>query len=170
MSDPDPLAAELSTEAAFPVSPGNPCPFLRALVADGWLPGHIAALSTIADTVVAASDGAPSEAPLPGLLVYLVAMVGNGLGPARLVRSVRDGAQLDALRGGPLDKRGAGSGILDAAANINADELARLDMFAVDKVDASGLTERGLGAPQLVVMMDANFARAAGRRSTRSGR
>jgi hypothetical protein len=92
-------------------------------------------------------------------------MVANGLSPARLARNVRKGAQLDELRGGPLDKRGAGSRILDAAAHVDEGELARLDQFAVDKVDASsGVVERGLGIEQLRTMMDANFARAAGKR------
>jgi hypothetical protein len=87
---------------------------------------------------------------------------------------VRKAAQLDAPRGGPLDKRGAGSRILDAVGQIDAGELARLDQFAADKVDAlSGAVERGLGIEQLRAMMDANFARA-GRtsqdRSTLDGR
>jgi len=72
---------------------------------------------------------------------------------------------LDNLRGGPLDKRGAGSRILDATGQIDQAELARLDQFAADKIDASsGTVERGLGIEQLRTMMDANFARAAGKR------
>ena len=42
--------------------------------------------------------------------------------------------------------------------------LDRLDAFAVDRIDTSGAAERGLGSDQLRAMMDANFARAAGRR------
>jgi hypothetical protein len=96
--------------------------------------------------------------------VYLIAMIANGLGPVRLARSVREGTQLDALRGGPLDKRGVGSRVLDAAGRIDENELARLDQFAADKVDSSGAVERGLGTDQLRAMMDANFARAVGKR------
>jgi len=96
--------------------------------------------------------------------VYLIAMIANGFGPARLARSVRKGAQLDALRGGPLDKRGVGSRVLDATGRIDENELARLDQFAADKIDSSGMVERGLGIDQLRVMMGANFARAAGTR------
>jgi hypothetical protein len=151
-------------DPAPPVSANNPCPFLRALVAGEYISGHVERLSAIADTVFAASDGTPAEPPLPKAPVYLVAMVANGLSPARLARSVRDGAQLDALRGGPLDKRGAGSRIFDHAGIIDEGELARLDQFAADKTDATGQIERGLGAEQLRVMMQANFARAAGRR------
>jgi hypothetical protein len=68
--------------------------------------------------------------------VYLIALIANGFGLTRLARSVRKGAQLDALRGGPLDKRGVGSRVLDAGGRIN----------------------------QLRAMMDANFARALGER------
>jgi hypothetical protein len=146
------------------VSPDNPCPFLRALVAGGHLAGHVETLPTITATVVAASRGNLPETALPGPVVYLIAMIANGLGPARLARSVRHGAQLDALRGGPLDKRGAGSRVLDATGRIDEAELARLDQFAADKLDASGVSERGLGIEELRIMMDANFARAAGKR------
>ena len=147
------------------VSPNNPCPFLRALVEGGHISGHVEQLSTIADTVVAAGGATPSEPRLPKFKVYLIAMVANGLGLLRLARSIRQGAQLDALRGGPLDKRGVGSRVLDAAGRINEIELARLDEFAADKVDdSSGEVERGLGIDQLRAMMDANFARAVGRR------
>lgn len=147
------------------VSPNNPCPFLRALVAGGHISGHVEPLAAIADTIVAASRAASGDSALPRAVVYLIAMIANGLSPMRLARSVLKGAQLDALRGGPLDKRGVGSRILDATGRINDGELARLDQFAADKVDASsGAVERGLGIEQLRAMMDANFARAAGKR------
>jgi hypothetical protein len=151
--------------AGSSVSPNNPCPFLRALVAGGHLSGHVEPLSRIADTVVASSRGSPPESPLPEPVVYLIALVANGLSPARLARNIREGAQLDTLRRGPLNKRGAGSRILDATGQVDQRELARLDQFAADKVDAaSGAVERGLGIEQLRVMMDANFARAVGKR------
>jgi hypothetical protein len=135
------------------------------MVAGGHISGHVESLSAIADTIVAASRGDCADSPLSRPLVYLIAMIANGLGSMRLARGVQKGAQLDALRGGPLDKRGAGSRILDAAGYIDHGELARLDQFASDKVDAcSGAIERGLGIEQLRAMMDANFARAAGKR------
>jgi hypothetical protein len=127
------------------VSPNNPCPFLRALVEGGHISGHVEQLATIADTVIAAAGATPSEPRLPKFKVYLIAMIANGLGPVRLARSVREGARLDALRGGPLDKRGAGSRVLDTAGRIDENELARLDRFAADKIDPSGVVERGLG-------------------------
>lgn len=91
-------------------------------------------------------------------------MIANSLSPTKLVNSVRNGARLDDLRGGPLDNLGTGSRILDVAARIDERELARLDQFAIDKIDASGVLEHGLGIDQLRAMMDANFARAAGMR------
>ncbi len=54
--------------------------------------------------------------------------------------------------------------MLDASGFIDENELARLDQFAADKIDSSGMVERGLGIEQLRAMMDANFARAAGKR------
>ena len=157
-------AASAQSGPEQPVSPNNPCPLLRALVARGNISGHIEQLSVIADTVTAASGAASPEPPISKAAVYLIAMIANGLGPMRLAINVREGARLDALRGGPLDKRGAGSRILDAAGLIDERELTRLDQFAVDKVDASGVVERGLGIEQLRAMMDANFARAVAKR------
>jgi len=71
---------------------------------------------------------------------------------------------LNALRGGPLDKKGVGSRILDARGAVDAKELARLRGFATRKVDTKGSAEPGLGLTELRAYMDANFERAAGRR------
>ena len=97
-------------------------------------------------------------------------MIANGLGPIQIARSIRRSVQLDALRGGPLDKRGVGSRILDAGGRIDENELAHLDQFATDKIDSAGVVERGLGIEQLRAMMDANFARAAGSAEESIGR
>ncbi len=86
----------MSRAEPFPVSPNNPCPFLRALVAGGHISGHIEQLSTIANTIVAAGGATAAEPQLPKSKVYLIAMIANGLGPVRIARSVRKGAQLDA--------------------------------------------------------------------------
>jgi len=90
--------------------------------------------------------------------------VANGLSPLQLARNGLGGLRLNELRGGPLDKKGAGSGILDAKARINRSELDRLDEFAGDKLDANGQIDRGLNVDDLKRMMDANFKRAEGRR------
>ncbi len=83
------------------VSPNNPCPFLRALVAAGFIDGHIVPLAKLAKTVEAASGEKGLQKSLAGLKVYLVALIANGLSPLRLLRSFWSGAQLDALRDGP---------------------------------------------------------------------
>ena len=70
------------------------------------------------------------------------------------------GAELDALRGGPLDKHGVGSRILSVAAEVNESELARLAGFGKDRPDPSGGSERGLTLPEITAYMDANFERA----------
>jgi len=101
---------------------------------------------------------------LPREAVYAIGSVANGWGPLSLVETQWHGLQLNALRGGPLDKKGAGSGILDAGGAIDAKELSRLRSFAKDKPKDDGSTELGLGLAELRAYMDANFARAAGRR------
>jgi hypothetical protein len=146
------------------VSPNNPCPFLRALVAAGFIDGHVVPLSKLSKTIEAASGEKGLKEKLAGLKVYLVALVANGLSPLRLLRSFWSGAQLDALRDGPLDKHGSGSRILDATAQVNEAELARLAEFGKDRLDPSGSSERGLTAQEITAYMDANFARAKGKR------
>ena len=147
------------------VSPNNPCPFLRALVAGGYVGGHIDPLSTISDTIARAGGKTNGEGNLSRRPVYLIGLIANGLSLTHLWRNAHEGIQLDGLRDGPLDKHGAGSRILDAFGHIDEAELGRLDTFASDKTDAAtGRVERGLDAGQLRTMMDANFARAAGSR------
>ena len=147
-----------------PVSPDNPCPFLRALVAGGFVDGHTVPLSTLCGKVEAASGEKGLKEKLAGLETYPVALVANGLGPLRLLRGWWSGAQLDELRDGPLDKHGCGSRILDAKAAVHEDEIARLAEFGKDRQDPSGGMERGLTRPEITSYMNANFARAKGKR------
>jgi hypothetical protein len=142
------------------VSPNNPCPFLRALVAGGFVDGHVVGLSKLSRTIETATGEKGLKARLAGLEIYLVALVANGLSPLRLLRSWWSGAQLDALRDGPLDKHGSGSRILDATAHVNETEIARLAEFGKDRQDPTGGSERGLTAQEITAYMDANFARA----------
>ncbi len=83
-------------------------------------------------TVEAASGKTGLQKKLVGIKTCLVALIANGLSPLRLWRSWWSGPTLDALRDGPLDKHGVGSRILDATANVNAAELARLAEFGKD--------------------------------------
>jgi hypothetical protein len=146
------------------VSPNNPCPFLRAVVAAGFVDGHVVPLSKLSKTVEAASGETGLQKRLAGLKTYLVALVANGLNPLRLLRSWRSGAQLDALRDGPLDKHGSGSRILDATAQVHETELARLAEFGKDRQDPCGGSERGLTSSEITTYMEANFDRAKGNR------
>ncbi|MGA7996910.1 MAG: di-heme-cytochrome C peroxidase [Bradyrhizobium sp.] len=148
----------------IPVSPDNPCPFLRAAVAAGFVDGHVVPLTRLSQTVEAASGETGLNKRLAGLKTRLVALVANGLGPLRLLRSWWSGAVLDALRDGPLDKHGVGSRILDVTAHVNEAELARLAEFGKDRQDPSGGSERGLTSAEIVAYMDANFERAKGKR------
>lgn len=151
-------------KSGLDVSSNNPCPFLRALVAQGLLPDDKAPIGEVSKTIVgiaARGDGAPK---LPAAAVSAIALMANGLSPLRLARNGLGGLHLDELRGGPLDKQGAGSGILDRQAKISRAELDRLDEFAGDKLDRDGRAERGLSLSDLNRLMDANFERAAGRR------
>jgi len=142
------------------VSPNNPCPFLRALVAGGLVGGHVVPLPALTGTIEAATGEKGLKEKLAGLEIYLVALVANGLSPLRLFRSWRSGAVLDELRNGPLDKHGVGSRILNAEGQVDEAEIARLAEFGKDCQDPSGGTERGLTGAEITTYMDANFARA----------
>lgn len=146
------------------VSPNNPCPFLRALVAQGRLADGVETIGEVTGVIVdvaRAGDGSPK---LPAAAVRAIALIANGLGALQLAHNGLQGVRLNELRNGPLDKKGAGSGILDASAQVDEAQLARLDEFASDKTNAQGQTERGLDSAELQRMMDANFERAQGRR------
>src|ERR1700681_2108492 len=105
-----------ATARQIAVSPDNPCPFLRALVAGGFIGGHVVPLATLVETIEAASGTTGFQKKVVGLKTFGVALIANGLTPLRLLRGWWSGAVLDMLRNGPLDKYGVGSRILDATA------------------------------------------------------
>ena len=157
----------VSSDAPAPgaaVSPNNPCPFLRAVVAEGYVDGHVVPLSQLCQTVEAASGKTGLQKKLVGVKTCMVALIANGLSPLRLWRNWWSGPTLDALRDGPLDKHGVGSRILDVSAHVNEAELARLAEFGKDCADPRGGTERGLTSSEIVTYMNANFERAKGHR------
>lgn len=159
----DDRAGTVSSDTPGPqtaVSPNNPCPFLRAVVAEGFVGSHIVPISELCKTVEAASGKKGLQKKLVGLKTYPVALIANGLSPRRLLRGWWSGAELDALRNGPLDKHGVGSRILDANANVRESEIARLAEFGKDWPEPSGGVERGLTGSEITTYMDANFARA----------
>lgn len=146
------------------VSSDNPCPFLRALVADGTLADGTEPLARIATILVETArqgEGAPS---LPKTGICIIALSANGMSLSKMLQSYRHGVQLNALRNGPYDKQGAGSRILDAAGEVDLNELKRMGDFATEKTMSGGAKEPGLSLTQLKAFMDANFERAAGRR------
>src|SRR4051812_25803357 len=157
----------VSSDAPAPrtsVSANNPCPFLRALVAAGFIDGHVVPLASLSKTIEAATGEKGRQAKLAGLKTYLVALIANGLGPLRLLRSAWSGAEVDGLRDGPLDKHGSGSRILDQTARVNEAELERLAEFGKDRPSPAGGFERGLTGREITAYMDANFERAKGNR------
>lgn len=154
----------MSDDAQHKVSPNNPCPFLRMLVAQGLLDDRVATIgdaTAVIERVAATGDDSPR---LPGIAIRLIALLANGLGPATLLGNGLDGVKLNKLRNGPLDKHGAGSRILDARARVRPAELDRLKEFATLKDTAGGGREWGLDAGEIDSMMDANYARAEGHR------
>lgn len=153
-----------STPRSPQVSPNNPCPFLRALVVQGLLADDVVSLGTVTSTIVKVANAGDGQPELPAAAIRAIALVANGLTPLQMARNGFGGLRLDELRNGPLDKKGAGSRILDAKAKVDPKELARLEEFASEKTDADDHTEPGLDLGELQRMMDANFERAAGRR------
>jgi hypothetical protein len=146
------------------VSTGNPCPFLRALVAQGLLDDRVATIGDATDTIQRVAATGEGHPQVPGLAVRLIALLANGLFPTKVLDNAVRGMKLAQLRDGPLDKHGAGSRILDADANVDRAELERLAAFATPKTRADGTKEPGLSLKQLEKMMDANYERAEGHR------
>jgi hypothetical protein len=163
MSDPH-ADSSTGTGQQIPVSSNNPCPFLRGLVAGGYVDGHIVPLPKLTGTIEAATGEKGLKVRLAGLKIYLVALIANGLNPLRVLKSWWSGVELDALRNGPLDKHGAGSRILTVDGQMDESEIARLAEFGSDYADSSGGTERGLNSQQITTYMNANFERAKGHR------
>jgi hypothetical protein len=145
--------------AQIPVSPNNPCPFLRALVANGYVGGHVVPLSQLCEMIGLASGETGSAQNEVRLKTRMVAVIANGLGPLRVLKSATSGAVLDELRDGPLDKHGGGSRILDVDAKVHEDEIARLAGFGKDRTDPAGGVERGLTAKEIDTFMKANLKR-----------
>lgn len=137
------------------VSPDNPCPFLRALVANGYVDGHIVPLGQLTEEIGRASGKTGARLLGAKAAAYGIAMIANG----HPLRSVRSGAVLDELRNGPLDKHGAGSRILAVDGQVNQDQIRRLATFGRDYANPDGGTERGLNAQEIKNFMAENLKR-----------
>ena len=141
------------------VSPDNPCPFLRGLVGEGFVDGGTVPLNTLSQTIANASGETGLKKTSARIQVRGVAMIANGF--SHILKSIWSGAQLDALRGGPLDKLGAGSRILGVDGKVNEDEIARLQSFGRTYTDPdTGTSERGLNAAEIRTFMHDNLKRA----------
>lgn len=158
MQEDDARVSEV-TPGQVPVSSDNPCPFLRALVANGFVDGSTVPLSKLGGAIEAASGKRGLARRIVGIKTFGVALIANGLNPLRQLRTLMSGAQLDHLRNGPLDKHGGGSRILDAQAHVHEDEIARLERFGSDRPLPGGGIECGLDAGQIKAFMDANLKR-----------
>jgi hypothetical protein len=152
-------APRATPSAQIAVSPNNPCPFLRALVANGYVGGHVVPLSQIAEMVGLASGETGSAQKDVRRKTMFVAAIANGIGPLSLLKNATSGAVLDELRDGPLDKHGGGSRILDVDAKVHEDEIARLAGFGKDRKDPAGGIERALTAAEIDTFMKANLKR-----------
>ena len=62
----DQSGAGATPGGAAAVSPNNPCPFLRAVVAEGYIDGHVVPLSQMCHTVEAASGKTGLQKKLVG--------------------------------------------------------------------------------------------------------
>lgn len=146
-------------DPSIEVSPNNRCPFLRGLVGEGFIDGGTVPLTALSQTVANASGEKGPKKIFARIQVRGVALIANGAG--HFLKSIWSGAQLDALRGGPLDKRGAGSRILGIDGKVNEDEIARLASFGRAYTDPeTGSSEPGLNASEIGVFMSDNLKRA----------
>ena len=164
MSDTQANSHAATVSQQFPVSPNNPCPFLRGLVANGYVGGHTVPLPRLTGTIEAATGEKGLKKHFVGIEICGVALTANGWTPLRVIKSWWSGAVLDELRNGPLDKHGAGSRILKVDGEVDESEIARLAEFGSDCANPDGGSECGLNAQQITTYMNANFERAKGHR------
>ncbi|QOG18488.1 MULTISPECIES: di-heme-cytochrome C peroxidase [Bradyrhizobium] len=156
MHDP---ASKPPFDPSIPVSPDNPCPFLRGLVGEGFVDGGTVPLNTLSQTIANASGETGLKKIWARIQVRGVATIANGF--SHILKSIWSGPQLDALRGGPLDKLGAGSRILGVDGKVNEDEIARLQSFGRIYTDPNtGVSEPGLNAAEIKTFMHDNLKRA----------
>ncbi|WP_061026593.1 di-heme-cytochrome C peroxidase [Bradyrhizobium sp. CCH5-F6] len=146
-------------DPSIPVSPNNPCPFLRGLVGEGFVDGGTVPLNTLSQTIANATGETGLKKISARIQVRGVALIANGI--KHILKSIWSGAQLDALRGGPLDKRGAGSRILGVDGKVDEDEIARFASFGRSYTDPNtGSSEPGLNAAEIKTFMRDNLKRA----------
>ncbi len=145
----------------FPVATADPCPFLRALERYRFLPAQTPVpIRSLGRLIAAASGASLDKQPRLAFGIQVIALIANGAWPWNIARQWVRGMDCERLRGGLLDKKGAGSGIINQEGGVNAEEFDRLTNFAVEYASESGEPEPGLGRAQLKTMMDENFKRS----------
>lgn len=151
--------------AALPVSANNPCPFLRALVAQGKLADDTEPLGQVGSVIVRVAKGGEGSPALPAPAIYGVALSANGLGPLSVANTQFNGLNLNALRGAARSTKKAWVRAFWTATARSTKKNWR----AWANSPAKRLTQRAnpnpaCRCPNCAPTMDANFARAAGRR------
>jgi hypothetical protein len=141
------------------VSPQNPCPFLRALVAEGLVNDAGEPVGQLATTICAIGRTGDGKPELPYAAIVLVALIANGLSPLQVARNASK-VRINQLRGGPLDKKGVGSGVLDQSGQVDESQLDRMAGFGSEKHDSDGKAELGLNIAEITRFMEANLGRA----------
>ena len=130
--------------------------------AEGFLQDDYEPLNHIADVIVKIANVPDTEKSKFYRSICCIAWIANGLGPLSLIKNKTHGVRLNALRNGPLDKKGEGSRILDNQAEVQQDQLDRLQTFSSMKTALNGDQELGLNKDEITRMMDANFKRSEG--------
>jgi len=82
------------------VSADNPCPFLRALVAQGLLPDGNAPIGKVTETILTVAKTGEGSPKLPSIPIRAIALIAYGLGPLQIARNGLGGLQPDGLRNG----------------------------------------------------------------------
>lgn len=150
---------EAPFDPSIQVSPDNPCPFLRGLVGEGFVDGGTVPIGKLSETIANASGDKGLMKTVARVETRGIALIANGFG--HMLKSMFSGAQLDALRGGPLDKHGAGSRILSVDGKVDEDQIARLASFGRAYSDPNGGgTEPGINASEIQTYMRDNLKRA----------
>jgi hypothetical protein len=140
-----------------------PCPFLRALVAQGFISSEQESIKRIGRLIGEAAGGSQANKSRIGAISMGIAAIASGLGLRAIVATVKTGLSIKRLRGGPLDKKGVNSRIISRTGAFDAEQFARLRQFARTFQGADG-DEPGLGLDDLTKMMDANYERAERKR------
>jgi hypothetical protein len=144
------------------VSPGNPCPFLRSLVAHGFLNEQKESLTFVPQMLNRIAQSGDSSQTFSPFLLSILVFIANGLSPSALLGNAfgDQGLRINELRNGPLYKHGVSSRIIGLKGEFVQSEFDRLVTYASEKSASDGQKEIGLDIKELSKFMDDNFERA----------